>query len=52
MVPFRDETKDGNRSEPDRNANDLTNETGKENGFYAQNVNFWRINGEIQKIHA
>jgi hypothetical protein len=36
----RGEPKDRNRSKPDQNTNDLTNETGKENGFLAQNVNF------------
>ena len=36
----RGELKDGSRSGLDRNTNDLTNETGKENGILDQNVNF------------
>ena len=46
------EPKDESRSKPDRNTNDLTNESGKENGILAQIFMFWQINGEIQKIHA
>ena len=44
--------KDGSRSEPDRNRNDLTNETGKEDGIIAQIYDFRRINVSIQKTHA
>ena len=40
----RGEPKDGSRSESDRNTNDLTYETGKENGILAE-FGIWRNSG-------
>ena len=43
----RGEPKDGSRSELDRNTNDLTYETGKENGILAE---FGFVDGKMEKF--